>query len=569
MNLKKCLPISALACSLLTLSALSLAQVATSQAGVTTHATRAVKFDISEPLSEMIKNQPVAAFQQKESEPVLRPKAALHAAAIANGLNAKVANVGVQSAALYPTTATVGVNVLGMGVGFSGFSVTSAPPDPNLSVGDTQVVQWVNSSYQIFDKTTGARVAGPFAGNTFWAGFGGQCQTRNSGDPIAQWDKIAHRWVMMQPVFNTPYFSCVAISTTPDATGTYYRFAFPQTPGFPDYPKLGVWIDGYYTTQNIFQSSTGPYLGVEACAFEKTKMLVGDSTAKMICVFDTSNGTLFDDGFLPADIDSPELLPPAGTPEVFLGSIDNFSAGDTHVYKYTMKPDFSAGTAVFTGTNAANPITVNAFIGACGFGATFCIPQQGASTRLDSLGDRLMYRLAFRRTVNRANVPVNQYVVSHSIGLGANGGTPIAERWYEFRAPNSDLTALSVYQQGTYNPDATNRWMGSLAIDKAGNIILGYSTSSSTVYPSINFASRAATDPLGTLGTESLLWAGTGSQRSTSNRWGDYTSMAVDNDGCTMWYTDEYYVTPNVTFAWATRVASLKVPSCVPWNPVP
>ena len=505
----------------------------------------------------MIKNQPTSIFQQKESEPALRPKAALHAT---NGLNTKVANVGVQNAALYPTTATVGVNVLGLGVGFPGFTIAGAPPDPNLAVGDTQVVQWVNSSFAIFDKTTGATIAGPFLGNTLWAGFGGQCQTRNSGDPVAQWDKIAHRWVLMQPVFTAPFFSCIAVSTTADATGTYYRFAFPQINGFPDYPKLGVWIDGYYTTQNIFNNSGTAYLGVEPCAFEKAKLLVGDSTAKMICVFDTSNGTLFDDGFLPADIDSPELLPPAGTPEVFLGSIDNF-ASETHVYEYTMKPDFVAGTAVFTGTNGANPITVNSFIGACNFGGA-CIPQQGTATRLDSLADRLMYRLAFRRTVNSANVPVNHYLVSHSIGLGTSGGVPIAERWYEFRAPNSNLTALSVFQQGTYNPDATNRWMGSLAMDKTGNIILGYSTSSSTVFPSINFASRAPTDALGTLGTESLLFAGTGSQRATSNRWGDYTSMSIDNDGCTMWYTDEYYVTPNVTFAWATRVASLKVPTC-------
>lgn len=562
MNRKKCLLLSALVCFF---CAFSFAQSLTSQAGVVTHTTRAVKFDISAPLSEMIRSQPTSVFEEKENSAVLRPKAALHNTA--NGLSAKAGNVGVQTAALYPTTATVGVNVLGLGVGFSGFSVAGAPPDPNLAVGDTQVVQWVNSSFAIFDKTTGAKIAGPFAGNTLWNGFGGQCQTRNSGDPVAQWDKIAHRWVLMQPVFTAPFFSCIAVSTTADATGTYYRFAFPQINGFPDYPKLGNWIDAYYTTQNIFNNAGTAYLGVEPCAFEKAKLLVGDSTAKMICVFDTSNGTLFDDGFLPADIDSPELLPPAGTAEVFLGSIDNF-ASETHVYKYTMKPDFVAGTAAFTGTNGAAPITVNAFTGACNFGGA-CIPQQGTTTLLDSLGDRLMYRLAFRRTVNKANVPVNQYVVSHSIGLGTSGGVPIAERWYEFRSPNSDLTALSLYQQGTYNPDSTNRWMGSLAIDKTGNIILGYSASSSTKFPSIYFASRAATDPLGTLGTESLLWSGTGSQRATSNRWGDYTSMSVDNDGCTMWYTDQYYVTPNVTFAWATRVASLKVPSCTPWNPVP
>jgi len=102
----------------------------------------------------------------------------------------------------------------------------------NLAVGDTQVVQWVNVSYAVFNKTTGAVIAGPIAGNQFWAGFGGPCETSNSGDIIVQWDKIAHRWVMTQNVFSAPYHTCIAISQTADATGPYYRFQFPQS-GFP------------------------------------------------------------------------------------------------------------------------------------------------------------------------------------------------------------------------------------------------------------------------------------------------------------------------------------------------
>jgi hypothetical protein len=284
----------------------------------------------------------------------------------------------------------------------------------------------------------------------------------------------------------------------------------------------------------------------------------------MICVFDDSHGTLFDDNLLPADIDSAELPPPAGTPEVFLGSIDNF-ASETRIYEYTMKPDFVHGTAVFTGTQGANPITVNSYVGLCNFGSTACVPQKDTTSKLQSLGDRLMYRLALRRTrvSNTGNgaIPVNSFLVSHSI---ANGGTG-AMRWYEFHAPNSDLTNLSVFQQGTFAPDATYRWMGSLAMDKKRNIALAYSRSSSTLHPDIYFTGRVPTDANGTMESEAPIvdqTVATGSQSGTNSRWGDYTSMAIDNDGCTMWYTNQYYTVPNSSFAWSTRVASLRFNSC-------
>ena len=188
---------------------------------------------------------------------------------------------------------------------FPGYSFPDAPTDVNLAVGDTQVLQWVNVSYAVFNKTTGAVIAGPIAGNAFWSGFGGQCQNNNSGDPVMQWDKIAHRWVIFQNVFSSPYKTCIAISTTPDATGTYYRFVFQQ-PGFPDYPKVGVWPDAYYQSQNNFGPQGNGFVGAYACAYERAKLLLGDSTAKQICF---QAGT-FDDSLLPADLDSGASLPP-------------------------------------------------------------------------------------------------------------------------------------------------------------------------------------------------------------------------------------------------------------------
>jgi hypothetical protein len=549
------------------------AQDGSTQAGVLTKAdfNRAVHFDVSPPLRDLAASQAVSVYGYHEAPATLRPKLLkqlqfnAQRAQLSGGQNANVQY-------LAPVTATVGVNVLGVGVGFHGYTVPDAPTDVNMASGDwpgnqanAQVVEWVNVSYAVFNKATGAYLAGPILGNTLWAGFPGTCSTSNSGDIIAQFDKAAHRWVLFQPLFSGPPFGgCWAISTSPDALGTYNRYQFAMPFGFPDYPKLGIMPDAYYQSNNMFNNTLTAYIGAMPCAYNRVKMLAGDPTAEQVCTLDNSNGTLFDDSMVPGDLDSAELPPPAGTPEVYLGSIDNF-ASETNLYEYTYKPNFVTGTAVLTGVNGANPIPTGlpAFVGLCNFGTTACVPQLGTTSKLDSLGDRLMYRLALRRTVNRANVPVNSWLISHSI---ANSGTG-AMRWYEFRSPNSNITALSTYQGGTFAPDSTYRFMGSIAMDKQGNIALGYSRSSSTLHPDIYFTGRAPGDALGTMQGEAAIvdqTVATGSQRATNSRWGDYTSMSIDLDGCTFWYTNQYYTVPNTTFAWSTRVASLKFNSCTP-----
>jgi len=148
--------------------------------------------------------------------------------------------------------------------------------------------------------------------------------------------------------------------------------------------------------------------------------------------------------------------------------------------------------------------------------------------------------------------------VSHSVTSPTG---QVGERWYEFRAPETS-TSLAAFQQGTFAPDSSYRWMGSIAMDKAGNIALGYSISSSSIFPSINFTGRIPADLPGTMETESTIANGTGSQTDTANRWGDYTSMAIDNDGCTFWYTNQYYTTTS-SFNWSTRVASIRFASCL------
>jgi hypothetical protein len=436
-----------------------------------------------------------------------------------------------------------------------------APPDTNAAVGDTQVVQWVNTCYAVFDKSTGALISGPFAGTNFWKGFGAPCETNNDGDIVIQWDKGNHRWLAAQNVFNgPPFYTCVAVSQTADATGSYFRYTFPQQPGFPDYPKWGLTRSVYYQTQNVFNDAGTAFLGVNVCAYDAKSMLKGRSNAQQVCILDNSNGTLFDDSMLPADDDAD-----AGGPtnrEVLLGAIDNFLPGDTHVYEFVFTPNFgNPAMSTLAGIDGSMPISVPAFdLAFCTSGSsltTDCVPQPVTTAKLDTLGDRLMYRLAH---FNERGT--QHFLVTHSV----NNKTGVAARWYEFRAQGLGTTNLSLYQSGQTPDDGEFRWMGSVAMDQLGDIAIGYSRSSAAPgdFPSIFYAGQTAGDLPGTTETEALIKKGTGFQPDTDNRWGDYSSMALDGaDSCTFWYTNQYYNT-NVRFNWATWLASLKFRGCGP-----
>jgi hypothetical protein len=511
-----------------------------------------IAFDVSPPLSEMI-NAPAAAPQGSPALiPVLRPKLQQ----LMQASPAPAAGGPFQGFAGPFIGATVGLSFDGVGNNATNncpsvSRATVAPPDTNAAVGDTQVVQWVNLCYEVFDKATGARIAGPFAGNSFWSGFKSFCSTSNAGDIIIQWDKANHVWVASQNVFR-PFLTCVAVSTTADATGSYNRYEFPQ-PGFPDYPKWGLTPDVYYQTQNNFGTGAA-FVGVTVCAYDAVAMRAGKKSPTQICIVDNSNGTLFDDSMLPADNDTAAA---AGiTPEVLVGSIDN-PGHNNAVYQYVFTvTSFKKGTATLAGVNGTNPISVPTFnLGCGGFGA--CIPQPSPGSEvLDSLGDRLMYRLA--RFVDSAGT--QHFLVTHSV----NNTTGVAARWYEFQA-SSGSTSLTLNQSGQTPDDHEYRWMGSVAMDKAGNIALGYSRSSASRgdYPSLYLSGHTAGEPLNTTDTESLIFQGSGSQFNTGNRWGDYSSMALDgSDGCSFWYTTEYYPADG-SFAWSTRIAgSIKFSGC-------
>ncbi len=480
-----------------------------------------IRHDISPPLRDM----PSAPRSEvRESEPARR---------IPHDWVGNQEDPVVQAFAGPLVATTAGLNFPGVGNGDYGFVPNAAPPDTNGAVGATQYVQWVNESFAVFNKSTGALVHGPVAGNTLWSGFGGGCETNNDGDPIVQYDKAANRWVMTQfSVTTTPFLQCVAVSTTDDATGTYARYAFTQ-PNFNDYPKLGVWPDGYYVSFNMFSGNR--FVGGRACAFDRSTMLAG-APATQIC-FQLGNSF---GGLLPSDLDG-SAAPPAGSPNFYVA----FGSNSLDLWRF--HADFATpANSTFSGpTN----IPVAAFAAACSGGGT-CIPQLGTAQQLDSLADRLMYRLAYRNFGDHESLLVN-----HSVTAGSSVGV----RWYELRSPNA---TPSVFQQGTYAPDSNFRWMGSIGMDKVGNIAVGYSVSSSSIKPAIRYTGRVPSDPLGTLQAENTILDGGGAQNGGLNRWGDYSAMTIDpSDDCTFFYTSEY-LKADGSFNWSTRIASFKFPSC-------
>jgi hypothetical protein len=460
----------------------------------------------------------------------------------------EAADTVVQKTPLAAAPTTAGLGFDGVGRGFTGpqgsFTVDAAPPDTNGAVGTTQYVQWVNESFAVFDKATGAVLKGPLPGNTLWSGIGNGCATNNDGDPIVQFDKINQRWIFTQfSVSTTPYRQCVAVSTSDDALGTYNAYSF-QMSQFPDYPKLGVWSDAYYITFNMFNGNS--FAGPKVCAMDGAAMRAG-SAATVVCFQLGTNVA----SLLPSDVDG-TIPPPVGAPN-FLLSL----SGSSGLNFWKFHVDFN--TPLNSTLTGPAVISVAPFTRACGGGS--CIPQQGTKAKLDSLGDRLMYRLAYRNFGDHEALLVN-----HSVAAGTSSSGQSGVRWYELRNATGQTMASATpvrFQQGTYAPsDNRYRWMGSLAMDKVGNIAVGYSISGNNLFPGIRWAGRQPTDPAGQLGSEVTIVNGGGAQTAPLDRWGDYSAMTIDPiDDCTFWYTNEYLKTSG-KWNWSTRIASFKFQSC-------
>jgi hypothetical protein len=467
---------------------------------------------------------------------------------------ARQTSLGPVTSAPTPT----GVSWDGVGVGLAGFAPSSNPPDVEGRVGATQYVQWNNTSFAVFDKNSGALLYGPAAGNTLFQSLGGICASHNDGDPVISYDILSGRWVISQFAVGGPAGSashqCFAVSQTQDATGTWYLYDFvTDTVNFVDYPHTGVWPDGYYMSAHVFNPAGNAFLFARVYVFERDKMIAGQP-ARM----QSANLTGNQFGFLPADLDS-LTPPPAGEASFVLGPnpTSNALTSSTRVaVTWGASPTIALTESTISNTTFTTPTCT-------GNPARRCVPQSGqaAAANLDNIRSHFMYRLAYRNNGTQASP--QESLVTNIVVSSTTPSTHNAIRWYEFRNSGNSTTTPTLFQQATFDPDANYRWLGSMAMDKDGDIALGYSKSSSSTFPSIWITGRLAGDTVNTMGAEVQVQAGSGSQDSTGqNRWGDYSSMTLDPvDQCTFYYTNEYLKTTGA-FNWSTRVASYRFPSC-------
>jgi Divergent InlB B-repeat domain len=448
-------------------------------------------------------------------------------------------------------------NLAGVGNFFNGpqggFTPASSPSDATGAVGTTQYLQWVDDAFAVFDKATGNALLGPVAGNTIWSGFGGACQNDNDGQPTVNFDKLASRWVVSQHAMSSgaPYLQCVAVSTTADATGSWFRYSF-QTGGYEsnafvnENAKLGVWPDGYYMAFDMYSGAT--FEGDRFCALQRANMLAGASAA-IQCVQlepDYFGAVVSDlDGLTP---------PPSGAPAYF-------AAEDAYVYgidfwKFHVDWNDSQNSTISfpiilaTGDPAPS----------CGpYSFTgLCVPQPGTAQLLDAYAGRLTGRMPYRNYGDHTALFTTE--TDGSTASPANGpAAPTAPRFYEVRLSSSG--DLYIYQVGTFAPDTTNfRFIPSIAADRAGNIAVAYNLSSTQTFPGQYVATRAAGDPLNTLGNETLLNPGNASQ--TSSQWDTRSALTVDPvDDCTYYYTQQYEPIQG-TNNWSTQIENFVLAGC-------
>jgi hypothetical protein len=495
----------------------------------------------------------------------------------------------------------------GLGVGFEGPHGTATvrnPSDNSLAVGPNHVFQIVNTRMAIFTKKgkqyaqTGKVMYGPVPTNTIFKGFGGACEATNNGDAVVRYDQLADRWLVVMPTFRRgavrpdqpqpgrsgdpaqvsvpgkkdqpgqavrlfsppaqlnqppqprgqppapgpqgPYSMCYAISVGPDPFGPYYRYEFLRAL-FPDYPRPAIWPDGYYVP-----TSTGDeVIQKHACVADRAKMLKGEPANEQCVIIDGAN-------FLNnADIDG-QGLPPPGAPNIMM------SAGGTQLKKimeddgiFVWKFHVDWNNPANTKVTGPEEIAVAPYHYLCDGQLTNCVPQPGTDRRLDAQGDKIMARLVYRKIGRRESI-----VAVHSVNTSTGGG---GVRWYEFRIKKD--RSVTLYQQGTYAPDGFYRWMASPAIDRRGNIGIGYSFGGTPNFAGQRFAARLANDPLGQLTlSETVLAEGEAAQTNTL-RWEDYTQTAIDpSDDCTIWYVGDYFKKGATTYS--SRIGAFRLPGC-------
>ncbi|HQZ41902.1 MAG TPA: proprotein convertase P-domain-containing protein, partial [Flavobacteriales bacterium] len=408
-------------------------------------------------------------------------------------------------------------------------------------VPDGSVIQMMNGGsgayFQIFNKagtSLGARVYY----DNFFSTAGGL------GDPVVLYDQLADRWLMSEFGASGNHLY-VAISTTPDPTGTWYSYDF-TTPSFPDYPKYSVWNGMYMITTN--ESSCALY------ALDRTKMLVGDGTATSQRFTTADYATISFQATTPVTFDG-TTPPPAGAPAMLMRMADDGWSGVStdRLEIWTLTVDFTTpANSVLSNPTYLNVSDFDTEL--CGFTSFSCIDQPGSNTNLDPLREVIMNRAQYR------NFGTHESIVCNHV-TDVNGNDRAGIRWYELRRVGGPTQPWTVYQEGTYAPGTDSRWMAAISMNSLGDIGLAYSVSSSTTYPSLRYTGRNASDPLGqmTLAETSII---AGTSPNSSNRWGDYFSLDTDPANGSFWGTGCY----NTSTAWGTRIYRFSIPTslCTP-----
>ncbi|GAB4198476.1 MAG: hypothetical protein Tsb002_33420 [Wenzhouxiangellaceae bacterium] len=451
------------------------------------------------------------------------------------------------------------------------------PPDTNGDVGPDHYIAYINTDWAIYDKTTGNLIGSVLEGNTFWAGFGGVCESSNSGDPVVLYDKLADRWVFTQFTGSATNRQCFAVTTTGDPTGPYNRYEFDFSPVFNDYPHLSIWTDasgarsGYYLTTHDFSDVGGPNQAFEQNSFsvvERDAMLTG-APARIVRFTETAFQGVSAFGALSAHLESTEL-PPAGMCAPFVhnrADLDGYLLWElcvdwTNVANSTLSSPFVVPAGVDLDNNVNR------------------IPQPApapAGAELDEFAGNTMFRASARAYPAASGLPV-ELVINH---VSNAGGGRAGVRWIHFSLPDADdlfaggfetseplpQGAPRIVNQGLYAPGDDYRWMAGISIDQNRNIGVGYSVSSDTTFPSVRYAARSPADPPGELRPEASCVVGGGVQTfvdasGRASRWGDYSSMSIDpDDQCTFWLQAEYYAVTG-TASWDNRVCSFVMPDC-------
>src|SRR5215469_6252162 len=422
--------------------------------------------------------------------------------------------------------------------------------DISLAVGPDHVFEILGGNMAVFTKkgkkydSTGKLLYGAVPNNTVFAGFGVRCGVSNNSDSVVRYDQLANRWLIVVPVFTRPpdnpqgpYAMCYAVSATSDPLGPYYRYEF-QRPLFPDYPRPAVWPDGYYNPTSTSDNMLPEVVTQKHdCIADRNKMLKGLPASEQCVIID---GGVF---MLNADVDG-KRLPPPGAPNIMMSTggtqlLKRFE--DDGIYYYKVHVDWNDPSKTLV--SEPQKIAVAPYHYLCDGQLSNCVSQPGTERRLDSQGDKLIQRLVYRNFGGHESI-----LAEHSIATAARGG---GVRWYEFRLDQQRNPVL--YQQGTYAPEGSFRWLASMAMDRKGNIGIGYSFGGDPNYPGQRFAARLVSDPKGQLTFhESVLAEGHAAQ-TASLRWEDYTNITMDpSDDCTFWFVGNY-LKPDATTS-TTRI---------------